>query len=76
MTEVDWGKNRPEVFTEVRVKATNNYQGRFPFVRTDQPDRSRRNKNFTSARSVKSQIVCTREMFFQQKPLEKVDFIC
>ena len=75
-TEVDWGKNRPGLFTEVREKATNNYQGSFLFVRTDRPERSRRNNNFTSARSVKSQTVCRKEMFFQQKPLEKVDFIC
>ena len=47
-------------------------QGPFPFVRTDRPDRSRLNENFTfnqnySAQSVKSQKVCTRE---------KDDFIC
>jgi len=55
--------------------------GRFRFVRTDRPDQSRRNENFTfhqnyPARSVKSQKVYTKEIVFQQKPLEKADFIC
>ena len=55
--------------------------GRFRSVRTDRPNQSRRNENFTfhqnyRARSVKSQIVCTMEMVFQQKPLKKADFIC
>ena len=54
---------------------------RFRFVRTDRPKQSCRNENFTfhqnyPARSVKSQIVCTKEMVFQQKPLKKADFIC
>ena len=55
--------------------------GRFRFVRTDRPNQSRRNENFTfhqnyPARSVKSQIVCAKEMVFQQKLLKKADFIC
>ena len=54
----------------------------FPFVKTDRPDPSSRNKNFTfnqnyPARSVKSWMVCTKKIvfFFQQKLLEKADFI-
>ena len=55
--------------------------GRFRFVRSDRPNQSRRNENFTfhqnyPARSVKSQIVCAKEMVFQQKLLKKADFIC
>ena len=46
--------------------------GRFPFVRTDQPDRSRRND--FPARSVKSQIVCKKEMVFERKPFGKSRF--
>ena len=54
-------------------------KGHFPFARTDRPDHSRRNENFTfnqnyPARSVKSLIVCTKEMVFQQKLLEKSTF--
>ena len=54
--------------------------GRLPFVRTDRPDHSRRNDNFpfnqnSPARSVKSWIVCTKEMIFQQKLLKKAYFI-
>ena len=50
---------------------------RFPFVRSD-PSCS--NKNFTinqnyPATSVKSLIVCKKEMVLQQKPLEKAHFI-
>ena len=37
--------------------------GRFPFVRTDRPDPCRRND--FPARSVKSQMVCKKEMVFQ-----------
>ena len=53
--------------------------GRFPFVRTNRPDHSSQNENFTfnqnyPARSVKSLIVCTKEMVFQQKLLEKSTF--
>ena len=53
---------------------------RFPFVRTDRPDLSCYNENFTidqnyPAISVKSLIVCRKEMVHQQKPLEKADFI-
>ena len=51
------------------------------FHLSERPDRSRLNEHFTfnqnyPARSVKSQKVCTREIVFQQKPLEKADFIC
>ena len=47
-----------------------------PFVKTDRPAPSRRNENFTfnrnyPARSVKSWMVCTKKMVFQQKLLEK-----
>ena len=54
-------------------------QGGFPFVRTNRPDHSSHNENFTfnqnyPARSVKSLIVCTKEMVFQQKLLEKSTF--
>ena len=54
--------------------------GGFPFVRTDRPDLSRRSDNFpfnqnSPARSVKSWIVCTKEMVLQQKLLEKAYFI-
>ena len=54
--------------------------GRFPFVRTDRPGHSLRNENFTfnqsyPARSVKSQIVCTKEIVFHQKLMEKAYFI-
>ena len=53
--------------------------GRFPFVRTNRPDHSSQNENFTfnqnyPAKSVKSLIVCTKEMVFQQKLLEKSTF--
>ena len=45
-------------------------------LRTDQPDHSRRKKNFlfnqnTPARSVKSYIVCTKELVFQQNSWRK-----
>ena len=54
--------------------------GRLPFVRSDRSDHSRRNDNFpfnqnSPARSVKSWIVCTKEMIFQQKLLKKAYFI-
>ena len=50
--------------------------GRFPFVRTDRPDRSRRNENFTFNKKLSSQIIeCTKEIIFQQKLLEKAYFI-
>ena len=53
--------------------------GSFPFVRTYRPDHSHRNDNFpfnqnSLARSVKSWIVCTKEMVFLQKLLEKAYF--
>ena len=48
--------------------------GRFPFVRTDRPDHSRVNENFTfnqnypaTSRSDPRSVVCTKEMVFQQK---------
>ena len=45
--------------------------GRFPFIRTDQPDHPSQNKNFTfnqnyPVRSVRSQLAYTKEMVFQQ----------
>ena len=54
--------------------------GRFPFVRTDWPGHSLRNENFTfnesyPARSVKCWILCTNEIVFHQKRLEKAYFI-
>ena len=47
-----------------------------PFVKTERTAPSRRNENFTfnqnyPARSVKSWMVCTKKMVFQQKLLEK-----
>ena len=56
------------------------YYGSFPFVRTDRPDPSRGNENFTinqnyPARFVKSYMACRKEMVFRQKPLENVDCI-
>ena len=46
---------------------------------TDWPNHSCRNENFTfnqnyPERSVKSSIVCTKEMVFQQKPYGKTQF--
>ena len=53
----------------------------FPFVKTDRPDPSSRNKNFTfnqnyPARSVKSWMVCTKKIvfFFSAKTLRKSRF--
>ena len=82
-------KNLLSVFTWERLLQKTNKQkhgeatrnlGRFPFVRTDRPDHSRRNDNFpfnqnSPARSVKSWIACTEETVFQQKLLEKANFI-
>ena len=48
----------------------------FSIVRTDRPDRSRRNENFTFNKKLSSQIIgCTKEIIFQQKLLEKAYFI-
>ena len=50
--------------------------GRFPFVRTERPDRSLRNENFTFNKKLSSQIIgCTKEIIFQQNLLEKAYFI-
>ena len=67
-------------FLVVDQWASNAVLGRFPFVRTDRPDNSRRNKDFTfnqyyPVRSVKSLIVYTKENVFQQKLLGKAYFI-
>ena len=56
------------------------YQLAFSICQTDRPDHSRRNDNFpfdqnSPARSVKSQIVCLKEMVFKQKPSEKAYYI-
>ena len=53
---------------------------RFPFVRTQGQDIPFRDENFTfnqsyPVRSVKSQIVCTKEIVFHQKLMEKAYFI-
>ena len=53
---------------------------RFSFVRTDRPDHSRCNENFTfnqnhPARLVKSYIVCMKDMVFLQKLLVKAYFV-
>ena len=52
--------------------------GHFPFVRTDRPENSSQNDNFTFNQNypVKSQMACTKEMGFQQKLLEKCVFHC
>ena len=52
--------------------------GRFPFVRADWPDHFSHNKNFTFNQNypVRSQIMCMKEMVFQQKLLEKSMFHC
>ena len=52
----------------------------FPFVRTDRPDHSSHDKNFAfnqnyPARSVRSQIACTKEMVFLPQLLKKAFFI-
>ena len=82
-------ENLLNIFTWERVTTKTNKQtnkqkhgeatrnlGRFPFVRTDRPDHSRRNDNFpfnqnSPARSVKSWMASTEETVFQQKLLEK-----
>ena len=56
------------------------YQLAFSICQTDRPDHSRRNDNFpfdqnSPARSVKSQIVCLKEMVFQQKPSDKAYYL-
>ena len=54
--------------------------GRFSFVRTDRPDHSRCNENFTfnkkyPTRLVKSYIVCMKDMVFRQKLLVKAYYM-
>ena len=54
--------------------------GRFPFVITDRLNNSCRNLNFlfnlrSPARSVKLDIVCTKEKVFSKKRMEEVFFI-
>ena len=56
------------------------FWGRFSFVRTDRPDHSSHDKNFAfnqnyPARSVRSQIACTKEMVFLPQLLKKAFFI-
>ena len=52
--------------------------GHFPFVKTDRPENSSQNDNFTFNQNypVKSQMACTTEMVFQEKLLEKCVFHC
>ena len=72
----------PPLISYLRMSLTSLYEyGRFPFVRIDRPDLIRRNNNQfpfnqnSPAKSVKSQILCTKENVFQQKLLEKAYFI-
>ena len=56
------------------------YQLAFSICQTDRPDHSRRNDNFpfdqnSPGRLVKSQIVCLKEMVFQQKPSDKAYYL-
>ena len=53
------------------------FLGCFPFVRTERPDHSRHIENFTfnqnyPSRSVKSWIVCTKEMVFSKNSWKKL----
>ena len=51
--------------------------GHFPFVKTDWPENSSHNDNFTFNQNYpqRSQMAYTKEMVFQQKLLEKSVFI-
>ena len=54
--------------------------GRFPFVRNDRPDHSRRKENCTfnqnyPSRSIKSYITCRKDVVFHQKLLGKAYFM-
>ena len=56
------------------------FQLAFSICHTDRPDHSRSNDNFlfdqnSTARSVKTRIVCLKKMVFQQKPSEKAYYI-
>ena len=83
-TKKGWGPmSSPKKFSTLSSKCSVcncSILGCFPFVRTDRPGHSLRNENFTlnqsyPARSVKSQIVITKEIVFHQKLMEKAYFI-